>query len=87
MLEGGWHFVTPENAKKEPAPASAHSNETFPAATQDHLYGFSMLRELYFKAEPNYDARFTVPIVWDKKLETIVNNVSKHRPTTVRNPY
>lgn len=76
MLEGGWHFVKPENAKKEPEPQSAHSSETFPAATEDHLYGFSMLSELYYKADPNYNARFTVPILWDKKKETIINNES-----------
>jgi putative glutathione S-transferase len=28
------------------------------------------------QANPDYDARFTVPIVWDKKTETIVNNES-----------
>ena len=76
MLEGGWHFVTPENAAKTPEPASAHSFDTFPGATQDKLYGLSYLRELYFKAQPDYSARFTVPVLWDKKNETIVNNES-----------
>jgi putative glutathione S-transferase len=76
MLEGGWHFVKPEDAKKDAAPVSAHSDETFPGATQDHLYGFSRISDLYYKAEPNYSARFTVPVIWDKKVETIVNNES-----------
>ncbi|WVF66438.1 hypothetical protein IAT40_001178 [Kwoniella sp. CBS 6097] len=76
MLEKGWHFVTPENAKSDPAAASEHSNDTFPAATQDHLFGFSHLRELYFKAQPDYDARFTVPVIWDKKTNSLVNNES-----------
>ncbi|OCF36082.1 glutathione S-transferase Gst3 [Kwoniella heveanensis BCC8398] len=76
MLEKGWHFVTPDNAKSTAAPASEHSNDTFPAATQDHLFGFSHLRELYFKAQPDYDARFTVPVVWDKKTNSLVNNES-----------
>ena len=76
MLEGGWHFVTPENAKKEPEPASAHSSETFPGSTEDHLFGFHHLNQVYRKAEPNYDARFTVPTLWDTKNNTIVSNES-----------
>jgi len=42
----------------------------------DPLYGFSHLRELYFKVNPEYTGRFTVPVLWDKKAETIVNNES-----------
>jgi len=76
MLEGGWHFVKPENASKEPEPASAHSFDTFPAATADKLHGFGYLRELYFKAQEDYNARFTVPVLWDTKNNTLVNNES-----------
>ncbi|KIO25048.1 hypothetical protein M407DRAFT_76207 [Tulasnella calospora MUT 4182] len=43
---------------------------------EDPLYGSSHLRELYFKANPSYEGRFTVPALWDKKTETIVNNES-----------
>lgn len=39
-------------------------------------YNFEKLRQLYFKADENYNARFTVPVIWDKKTETIVNNES-----------
>jgi putative glutathione S-transferase len=45
-------------------------------AEEDPLYGFKFIRELYQKADPNYNARFTVPCLWDKKKETIVNNES-----------
>lgn len=76
LLDGGWHFETPEDAAKEPAPWSEHSNKTFPGATADKLYGKTHLSELYKKAEPDYSARFTVPIVWDKQTETIVSNES-----------
>ena len=51
-------------------------DETCNGATVDHLYGFENLKQLYLKANPDYDARFTVPVLWDKKLETIVNNES-----------
>ena len=28
------------------------------------------------KADPNYNGRYTVPVIWDKKKETIVSNES-----------
>lgn len=65
MDDKGWRFPTEEEVA---------SNE--PSGTVDHLYGFLRLRELYFKAEPEYDGRFTVPVLWDKKEQTIVNNES-----------
>lgn len=33
---------------------------------QDPLYGFKYMRELYYKADPNYTGRITVPLLWDK---------------------
>lgn len=43
---------------------------------KDPLYGFTLHRQLYLKADPSYAGRFTVPVLWDKKRETIVNNES-----------
>lgn len=43
---------------------------------KDALYQVERLQDLYFKADPDYDARWTVPILWDTKTETIVNNES-----------
>ncbi len=34
------------------------------------------MRDIYFKAQADYDGRFTVPVLWDKKTEKIVNNES-----------
>lgn len=45
-------------------------------ASEDPLYGFKLHRQLYLKADPNYNKRYTVPVLWDKKHETIVNNES-----------
>jgi glutathionyl-hydroquinone reductase len=45
-------------------------------APKEPLYGFKLHRELYLKADPTYDKRYTVPVLWDKKHETIVNNES-----------
>ncbi|KAI1794303.1 glutathione S-transferase [Ganoderma leucocontextum] len=50
--------------------------DPFPGADDDPLYGAAYLKELYHKANPEYEGRFTVPVLWDKKTETIVNNES-----------
>ncbi|ODV74791.1 omega-class glutathione transferase [Cyberlindnera jadinii NRRL Y-1542] len=52
------------------------SDDKCDAATEEPLYGFKRISELYFKADPNYEGRFTVPVFWDKKTQTIVNNES-----------
>ncbi|MFC7057468.1 glutathione S-transferase family protein [Halovenus salina] len=44
--------------------------------TEDSLYGSDYLRELYAEADPDATCRVTVPVLWDKKEETIVNNES-----------
>ena len=48
----------------------------FPAADPDPLYHSAHVKDLYFRADPDYSGRFTVPVLWDKKLKTIVNNES-----------
>lgn len=42
----------------------------------DPLYGFDYVYQLYLKSTPDYQGRVTVPILWDKKTQTIVNNES-----------
>lgn len=42
----------------------------------DPLYGFDYLYQLYLKADETYEGRVTVPVLWDKKTETIVSNES-----------
>ena len=48
----------------------------FDGATGDPLYRLDYLRELYTKAKSDYTGKVTVPVIWDKKNETIVNNES-----------
>ena len=43
---------------------------------EDPLYDFDFMYELYLKAYPKYEGRVTVPVLWDKKTETIVSNES-----------
>ncbi|MDX8388033.1 MAG: glutathione S-transferase family protein [Ghiorsea sp.] len=40
------------------------------------LYGYTKAHQLYTKANPDYTGRVTVPILWDKKSQTIVSNES-----------
>jgi len=47
-----------------------------PGCTPDHVGGASCLHEIYTKAKPDYTGRVTVPVLWDKERETIVNNES-----------
>ncbi|MFQ5346860.1 MAG: glutathione S-transferase family protein, partial [Rhodothalassiaceae bacterium] len=47
-----------------------------PGATPDHLYGAERLHQIYTRAKPDYTGRVTVPVLWDRKTETIVNNES-----------
>ncbi|KAI9780247.1 MAG: S-glutathionyl-(chloro)hydroquinone reductase [Geoglossum umbratile] len=61
----GWRFATPdENLPGENVtPDPNHKDATH-------------LRDLYFKVNPDYTGRFTVPVLWDKKTSRIVNNES-----------
>ncbi|KAI8357837.1 glutathione S-transferase [Choanephora cucurbitarum] len=61
MLDKGWKFS---------------SSEECPGAIPDTVNNAQYIRELYFKVNPDYEGRFTVPVLWDKKLQTIVNNES-----------
>lgn len=69
MDENGWRFPTAEELlglkKGDVSVGTAEPN-----------YGFERLKELYFKANPEYNGRFTVPVLWDKQKETIVSNES-----------
>ena len=42
----------------------------------DPIFGASLLREFYVKAQSDYSGRVTVPVLWDRKTNTIVNNES-----------
>ena len=42
----------------------------------DTVNGFHHLHQVYSKAKPDYTGRVTVPVLWDRKRTTIVNNES-----------
>lgn len=51
-------------------------NTSFDDTTGDKLYGLQYLHQLYQKSLQNVTTKATVPVLWDKKTETIVNNES-----------
>ena len=65
MGSQGWRFAT--------------SDENVPGenVTPDPLHSdFTHLRHIYFEQNPDYEGRFTVPTLYDKKQNKIVNNES-----------
>ena len=48
----------------------------FPGATGDTLHGLPFLRDVYLKTNPKMSGKVTVPVLWDKKQNTIVSNES-----------
>jgi putative glutathione S-transferase len=64
-LTTGWRFPTAE--EHEPGELCG------PDPLHDDV---KEMRDLYFRANSNYKGRYTVPVLWDKKTETIVNNES-----------
>ncbi|XP_041476945.1 glutathionyl-hydroquinone reductase YqjG-like [Lytechinus variegatus] len=47
-----------------------------PKTSLDTVNNCKYLREVYETASPDYSGRITVPVLWDKKNKTIVNNES-----------
>jgi putative glutathione S-transferase len=47
-----------------------------PGCVPDPIFGATRLWEIYVRAKPDYTGRVTVPVLWDKQAQTIVNNES-----------
>lgn len=69
----GWQFPKDDNE--------------YPNATVDKLFGSEYLHEVYFKADKDYKGRYSVPVLWDKKLNTIVNNESAELLRTLQTSF
>ena len=48
----------------------------FPGADREPFFGYQYVHQLYTHSDSNYTGQVTVPILWDKKQEVIVNNES-----------
>jgi len=68
MLANGWEF------KGEDREGEERKGEN--GGTADHLFGSRMLWEVYLRADSVYSGRVTVPVLWDKRKNTIVSNES-----------
>ena len=58
--EHGWRFGDGDPANGEPDP----------------LHGWTYLKEGYVATAPDFDARVTVPVIWDTATDRVVNNES-----------
>src|SRR5262249_17571113 len=63
MGEKGWTFAAPDGSLS-------------PGSSRDDLFGAEHLYQVYLRAKPDYTGRVTVPVLWDKRRSTIVNNES-----------
>ncbi len=57
-------------------PLMLENGWSFDTDHSDPLYGYDFLYQLYTHAKADYTGRVTVPVLWDKKNQTIVNNES-----------
>ncbi|MBI3758095.1 MAG: glutathione S-transferase family protein [Deltaproteobacteria bacterium] len=48
----------------------------YPGSIPDPLYNIRYIHEMYTHADPHFTGRATVPVLWDKKQSTMVNNES-----------
>lgn len=67
MLANGWEFAGKGQS------ANAHH---IAGAETDPLFGKDYLYQVYLTADADYSGRVTVPVLWDKKRNTIVSNES-----------
>jgi glutathionyl-hydroquinone reductase len=52
------------------------SSPQFPECQPDAINGFRHLHQAYTASDPHYTGKVTVPTLWDKKTQRIVNNES-----------
>ncbi|HEY5718564.1 MAG TPA: glutathione S-transferase family protein [Motiliproteus sp.] len=64
MLDKGWELRDDERFRHPGIPLG------------DPLYHNRLLHQLYTQARADYSGRVTVPVLWDKQLQTIVSNES-----------
>ena len=57
-------------------PAESWVFGDYPGATPDHVHGFDKLYQIYQHSETAFDSIVTVPVLYDRQSEVIVNNES-----------
>jgi len=51
-------------------------DKNYPGTTGDTVSNRKTMKEIYLSSDPNYSGTFTVPVLYDKRRKTIVNNES-----------
>ncbi len=62
MTDQGWRF--------------GGGADDLPRSTADALHGATYMHQVYTRSDPRFTGRATVPVLWDKARDTIVNNES-----------
>ena len=63
------------------------SVDSYPGAEPDPLYQSEYVYELYLRARPDYSGQVTIPVLWDRKTQTIVNNESSEIMRMLNNAF
>jgi putative glutathione S-transferase len=51
-------------------------DDPYEGSTPDQVLGSKYMHEIYYKEKKDYEGRYSVPVLWDKKTNQIVNNES-----------
>ena len=57
-------------------PAESWVFGDYPGSTPDHVHGFRKLHQVYEQSDPGFDGLVTVPVLYDRQRQVIVNNES-----------
>ncbi|KAG7193470.1 S-glutathionyl-(chloro)hydroquinone reductase [Scheffersomyces spartinae] len=66
----GYRFINEQELAQRKGPTD------YTNGSVDKLFNSKLYSEVYFRAAPNYEGRYTVPALFDTKTNTIVNNES-----------
>lgn len=75
-LKGLEEIISVSVVHPDMGPRGWKFDDSFTDASVDHLHQSKYMHQLYAIADPQYSGIITVPVLWDKKLNTIVNNES-----------
>ncbi|KJE97021.1 glutathione S-transferase [Capsaspora owczarzaki ATCC 30864] len=70
----GWVFS--DKVEHPFADSPAEDNRHDDKCDSDPFNGAKSIRDLYLLSDPKYAGKFTVPVLWDTKTKTVVNNES-----------
>ncbi|MGB1310334.1 MAG: glutathione S-transferase family protein, partial [Leucothrix sp.] len=74
-LKGLEDYITMDFVHPLMGPDSWHFGE-YPNSTPDSQHNVTLMKALYHIADPEFNGVVTVPVLWDKQNNTIVNNES-----------